>query len=172
MSTAPLISPCHPCHHPPAKVFCSAAAMGYELTSLDASIVSTFTASCVVGGTLYALFEFNRHVLDIYAPRLRDQSKPPPPAWKPGLGQWLTSSSLSEDELKTALNLDAWVVLLFLKFCYRFCFFSALFGMIVLWPTYVTSQKEQAGVHGVSLYTMAHLDAASPRLWVPTVCTW
>jgi len=144
----------------------------YDLTALDSTIISTLSASCVIGASLYTLFEFNRHVLDIYAPRTRDHSKPSPPAWKPGLGHWLTSSRVSEHELKTLLNLDAWVVLHFLKFLYKFCLFSALFGMIVLWPTYATSQKDQSGVHGVSLFTMAHLDAASPRLWVPTICTW
>jgi hypothetical protein len=86
------------------------------------------------------------------------------------MGNWLTS--VSDHELKTFLNLDAWVVLHFLKFCGKLCLFTAVFGMIVLWPTYVTSETDQADVHGITLYTMAHLDAGSARLWVPTLCTW
>jgi hypothetical protein len=52
------------------------------------------------------------------------------------------------------------------------CFFTAVFGMVVLWPTYVTAPKDQADVHGITLYTMAHLEAGSARLWVPTLVTW
>ena len=144
--------------------------MAYELTALDATILSTLTASLLLGVLLLILFEVNRHVLDIYAPRLRDNSTPSPPQWRSGFLQWLHLDSL--DKLQKTLNLDAWVVLHFIQFCIKLCVFTSVFGMIVLWPTYGTAEKEQDAVHGSSLYTMAHLDPGSPRLWVPTICTW
>ncbi|KAL7521067.1 hypothetical protein ACHAWX_005758 [Stephanocyclus meneghinianus] len=66
-------------------------------------------------------------------------------------------------------GLDSYMFLRYVCLCFRITFTSAVWGMIVLWPVYASSD---GGAEGWYFLSMANVSQGSAKLWAPTVFIW
>jgi hypothetical protein len=138
---------------------------------------SDLFASILINGLLLVLlvsiFEALRKVdkLDFYRARTLARNRKnfaklreaPPPALPSGFLAWVPIvHRMSDERFLDLAGLDAYVLLRFLRLCFRMCLSTAFFGILVLTPIYATASGEAEGVNRI---TMANLENDSPRVW-------
>ena len=57
----------------------------------------------------------------------------------------------------------------YVRLCFRITFTSAIWGMLLLWPIYASSE---GGAEGWYFLSMANLSQGSSKLWAPVVFMW
>ena len=66
-------------------------------------------------------------------------------------------------------GLDSYMFLRYVRLCFRITLTSAIWGMILLWPVYASSD---GGAEGWYFLSMANLSQGSSKLWMPTIYIW
>eukprot|EP00804_Cyclotella_cryptica_P010295 CCRYP_012233-RB/>CCRYP_012233-RB protein AED:0.36 eAED:0.36 QI:398/1/1/1/0.85/0.87/8/444/916 len=66
-------------------------------------------------------------------------------------------------------GLDSYMFLRYVRLCFSITFTSAIWGMVVLWPVYASSD---GGAEGWYFLSMANVSQGSAKLWAPTVFIW
>ncbi|KAL7507303.1 hypothetical protein ACHAXN_004517 [Cyclotella atomus] len=148
-----------------------------QSTARDVNTSSFFTALClnavlfVVLMTCYELFK--RCFPTVYERKKGGASSsstmlPPfdsrvPFGWVPGVlaASWST--------VRNAGGLDSYMFLRYVRLCFRISFTSAIWGMLILWPIYASSD---GGAEGWYFLSMANLSQGSQALWAPVIFMW
>lgn len=86
-----------------------------------------------------------------------------PFGWIPGV------ISASWSTVRNSGGLDSYMFLRYVRLCFRITFTSAIWGMILLWPIYASSD---GGAEGWYFLSMANLSQGSSKLWAPVIFMW
>jgi hypothetical protein len=76
-------------------------------------------------------------------------------------------NNVSWTQLRKTCGLDAYFFVRYIRMCFQVTAVSAVWAMVVLWPTYIVGDNE--GAHGLYLISMANLPQGDWKLWIPTV---
>lgn len=164
------------------------------------TVITTLLTNIIGGAILYYIFEKLRNITEIFYPRKRTERERTPNLPPDGFGKWISYiESISDSDtlgyigtflfiysfhlfisflylftnlFTYLLGLDAFMFLRFLRFCCKISVICAGIGMIILWPTYFTSNGHQDGVAGVNLYTIANVEPNGDRLYAAVICCW
>ena len=137
-----------------------------DCAQIDEGFLTAFIINvCFFALWLLIFLVFKKLVPAVYEP-LSERNKagkltvPPPNG---GLFGWIRSSlTLDEDEIIKKRGLDAFLYLLFMKYCFWMFTSFMVFGFIVLVPIhYVASDK----LTGLSALTMGNIEQESNYLW-------
>lgn len=86
-----------------------------------------------------------------------------PFGWIPGV------LSASWSTVRNSGGLDSYMFLRYVRLCFRITFTSAIWGMLILWPIYASSD---GGADGWYFLSMANLSQGSSKLWAPVIFMW
>lgn len=78
--------------------------------------------------------------------------------------------SVSENELLRMIGLDGYMLLRYVKVCFKAAFFSAFFGVTIMLPIYSMSDGEFRHDRVWNRYTLANLRSLESKhqtLWIP-----
>src|SRR3546814_12888060 len=113
---------------------------------LDAStadpVLATLEINIGIACLLVFIFEMCRHIRAIYAKRLKSMPHRAPPAPGDGCMAWIPATTqVSEDETLRMVGLDGYMLLRYVRTCYRLCLFCSFWGLVVLVPVYWTGNQ-------------------------------
>jgi hypothetical protein len=153
-----------------------------------ASVLATISINIAVGGAFLLLFELLRSNTDIFAPKKywaevdkKESATPEVGNSRPnstaflaserfafparGLLAWIPQVlSVEVEVILSSMGLDAYVMLRFLRLCFKVGCATSLLGLGVLVPTYYTAPTNTKAV-GINLYSMSHVHQMGDRLW-------
>eukprot|EP00592_Proboscia_alata_P024003 CAMPEP_0194448308 /NCGR_PEP_ID=MMETSP0176-20130528/129494_1 /TAXON_ID=216777 /ORGANISM="Proboscia alata, Strain PI-D3" /LENGTH=971 /DNA_ID=CAMNT_0039275269 /DNA_START=42 /DNA_END=2958 /DNA_ORIENTATION=+ len=77
--------------------------------------------------------------------------------------------NLSWDRTLECAGLDAYMFLRYIRMCANITLVSGFWGMVILWPVFVTGGREKVGIYK---YSMADVLPGNWRIWIPTLFCW
>lgn len=137
----------------------------------DETVTSLLT-NLIISIPLVLIFEVVRHIKPVYLSRsLRKFQKTSAchgfhyPSSYPF--DWIvTTFKTSDENLLQLVGLDGYVLIRYIKICYRIGFFFSLSGVLVLCPVYGSYQGE---LRGWNKYTLANVPSQAAAQWLPVL---
>lgn len=137
-----------------------------------ASVYATLSAGVLSCLSTLIIFEIVRHQREIYFPRLRSNKyRSPSPAPNTLLGWVFHTLSISDEDTLSMIGMDAFVVLRYIRLCFKVIGICGVLSAFVLIPIY-SSAPAQSDIQGINTYTMANLEQGGNKLWMSVLCCW
>eukprot|EP00542_Grammatophora_oceanica_P020413 CAMPEP_0194039544 /NCGR_PEP_ID=MMETSP0009_2-20130614/11659_1 /TAXON_ID=210454 /ORGANISM="Grammatophora oceanica, Strain CCMP 410" /LENGTH=817 /DNA_ID=CAMNT_0038682411 /DNA_START=94 /DNA_END=2547 /DNA_ORIENTATION=+ len=142
-------------------------------------VTATLVVAALQGIVFLAFFLWKRgkdqraNSYELFEPRQFTRShRSPPPFDGRGCFGWFTAAyAVSQEDCLNFAGLDAYMFLRFLRLGTRMAFVGTCMSLVLL-PLYATGEATGLETEQFNLLTMARLEQASMRLWVPTVLWW
>jgi hypothetical protein len=145
--------------------------MGYDVQT--SSVFATIFINLAFGAAFLFAFEFFRKNYAVFSPKPLWNDNKHVPSIEPekGLFAWIFQViSIYDEDVIAISGMDAYVMVRFVRMCFIASSYCSVLAAICLLPIYFTAYEHTAV--GINLYSMAHVENGSRRLFASVFFMW